>query len=251
MHIADQIIYPDQPKILSFLDFALTPLRVAFQGRTYDCSIKKMSVTTAVHHMALRIIAGLIALLILPLTVSALAIKWSCMEELELRFEKAKRLSDEHPASQERHDFNQLLDTDEIMVFALEALGMSRESGHPLVSASDIHPTINLDTRKIQYYRYFDGSNAEELSTWEKELESTLIEIRSFTIREAWAKIHVGTGISLFYVFDHENKLRAVDSERLAYSQEPLYTNLAEKMDQVDVFTIITPAVGARERQQQ
>lgn len=244
MHITDRVLYPDQPKFISFTDFLLTPARVAFQGRTYDCSNKKICVAAPVHHIALRIIAGLAAILLLPLTLAALAIKWTCLNELNRVIEKAKRLEGDdkdlggrlpEPPQDSSDDENE-------PIAGLESLGMVLGSDHLIVRASEMRePTIDFDKHEIVYLEHFNSRDPAECAIFKERLRGTLENIRAMTGKEAWAQCYIGMGLSEIYVFDQEGNFRVVDSESISYSQEPLHRYLNTKYHQVDKFILLTP----------
>lgn len=89
----DRVDFQNKSKILEFTDIALTPLRIAAKGQHYKDG--NLVAEGKVHSIAVRILAGLGALFIFPLTLAALAIKW--LKRNEWQSTAAKPAIDQQP----------------------------------------------------------------------------------------------------------------------------------------------------------
>lgn len=231
MHITDQLIYPEQPRF-TFTDFVLTPLRVVFQGRSYDCRTPRLKVESPIYPLALRIIAGLAAIILLPITLAALSLKCLYMKKLNEVIAEAKRMP-VLPLSPH---------------FGMSCLGMSGDMGNPIVNASDMRdPVIDHWEKTIEYCEYFEGRDPYERALFEAKLTHILNKLNQTSEEEVWAQNYLGMGHSEFYVFDQEGVLKVVDSESLSHPKEPLEVALAEKLSQADIYTLLTPAKRRRD----
>ncbi len=81
LSIIDCVNYPNKSFILKVADQGLTPLRIALQGRRITIAPEGNLVQEESHRLGLRILAGGSAIVIIPITLSALAIKWWKREE--------------------------------------------------------------------------------------------------------------------------------------------------------------------------
>ncbi len=74
--IIDCVNTINKPFILEIADKGLTPFRIALQGRIITITPKENIIQNKVYSMGLRVLAGCVATMILPLTLAALGIKW-------------------------------------------------------------------------------------------------------------------------------------------------------------------------------
>ena len=81
LSIIDCVNYPNKSFILKLADHGLTPLRIALQGRRITIAPERNLIQDESHRLGIRILAGFMALVIIPITLSALAIKWWKCEE--------------------------------------------------------------------------------------------------------------------------------------------------------------------------
>ena len=71
----DRFDYSDKSFILRVADTCLTPLRIALNGNHFN-SQKEHVLDSNIYILAIRVFAGLAALIIFPLTLISLAVKW-------------------------------------------------------------------------------------------------------------------------------------------------------------------------------
>jgi hypothetical protein len=99
--ILDNINFPNKPCVLQITDKLLSPLRISLQGRTVTLSEGQKVIENKTYHMGIRILAGLGALLVLPLTLAALVIK--CLYSTNVD-QAIKDLDIEDPTNHEKGD---------------------------------------------------------------------------------------------------------------------------------------------------
>lgn len=231
MNITDQLIYPEQPRF-TFTDFILTPLRVVFQGRSYDCRTPRLKVESPIYSLALRIIAALAAIIILPITLAALALKCLYMRKLNEVIAEAKRL----PVLPLRPHFG------------MTCLGMSGDMGNPIVNAIDMRdPVIDYWEKTIEYREYFEGRDPYERALFEAKLAELLNILEDMLEKPVCARNYLGMGHSDFYVLDQDGELKVVNSDSMDCTKDPLAITLGEKISQADIYTLLTPAKRRRD----
>ncbi len=74
--IIDYVNYPNKSAWMHAADQGLTFLHIALQGRYVTLLNQRVASVKKVHHLAVRLIAGILAVVLFPVTLSALAIKW-------------------------------------------------------------------------------------------------------------------------------------------------------------------------------
>jgi predicted Zn-dependent protease len=79
--IIDELNYSNKAFLLQIADHTLTFARIAFNGRSITFDSQGEVVKGKTYHIGIRILGGIVALIILPVTLSALAIKWWKREE--------------------------------------------------------------------------------------------------------------------------------------------------------------------------
>lgn len=75
LSIIDYVTYPDKSLIVELADQGLMPLRIALKGQKVTLSPKGNSNDEEITQLYLRTLAGLVALLLLPVTLGAVALK--------------------------------------------------------------------------------------------------------------------------------------------------------------------------------
>lgn len=84
--IIDYVNYTDKSAWMCAAEKGLSFLSIALQGRRVTLVAHRVTqVDEKVHAFAMRLLAGILAVLLFPLTLSALAIKWWCQNEWKPR----------------------------------------------------------------------------------------------------------------------------------------------------------------------
>lgn len=147
----DRYDFSEKSYPLRCADMCLTPLRVAFGGRHFD-SDKKILSDVKIYPLALRIFAGMGALVLFPLTLAALAVKWLKREEWQ-QIELDQSEQEEVLLEQEK-----ILD-DEVVE--------ASPSIDPTL-AQDVFSQNEIDVAHVQLQKAFEGTeiNPETLPAY-------------------------------------------------------------------------------------
>ncbi|CRX38251.1 hypothetical protein [Estrella lausannensis] len=225
----DQAIYPRQPFLPRAADFILTPLSVALQGRTitwHKNHHEKMQITHATHGLAIRLLCGLAALLLLPLTLGAYIIKSLCMDAV-------------------RKDLRRLA----AGYCPLDAKDEARSTSSAKVCkvAEFSEPLIDLNKREIEFYESFERENPHETKGWIDQIGDILKVIAEQTGRRASAFEYFGMGQGDYYLINEQGQCILIDSEEVKYGDAPLARYAQEILysDDSDIYMILLP--GRRE----
>ena len=76
-NLIDQLNFKDKSKLVELADFCLTPLRIAFNGRVFTLNNQgdALAAEKKISHLAIRVFAGCLGVLLSMITLAALSIK--------------------------------------------------------------------------------------------------------------------------------------------------------------------------------
>lgn len=154
--IIDYINYTDKSTWMCAADQGLSFLSIAWQGR--HVTVVAHRVTQAdekVHAVAMRLLAGILAVLLFPLTLSALVIKWWCQNEWKPREkQEVEKASTEIEVVREKPVDHQAF---------IEYVCQDKEHLHAL--------DVKLGTPKEHTWRAYGQKIGEENQTFEEYVE--------------------------------------------------------------------------------